>query len=121
MALFAPMPRASVTTATMLNPGLLSRCRHAYLMSWRSVSMSFRGAKAVPGQNPPSQDDLAMIFGLRSAAGEEDLSVFDLRHPENEQDGPLSDALPIGIDPREQRLVAGYPVFDAARLEDRLA
>src|SRR5215472_6082505 len=40
MAVFAPMPRASVSTATTVKPGALASMRNAYLKSCRSVLIS---------------------------------------------------------------------------------
>jgi hypothetical protein len=40
MAVFAPMPSASVTTVTSVNPGRFRSTRAAYLMSLRSEVMA---------------------------------------------------------------------------------
>jgi len=39
MVLFAPIPSASVRTATAVNPGLRNSMRKAYLRSWSNVDI----------------------------------------------------------------------------------
>jgi hypothetical protein len=43
IAVLAPIPSASVITATAVNPGFLPSCRSAYRMSWSRlvISVSF--------------------------------------------------------------------------------
>jgi len=57
MALLAPMPSASVTTATAAKPGDRTRPRHANRQSWRKLSIMVRRqtAKRRPGAPIPIQ------------------------------------------------------------------